>query len=74
MRHQHKYIAIPITGRNVCSGKETLFHWRAECETCHKPAPIGVEVYKIVKSWWAEIVPKDKLLNPPIILSEVKLG
>ncbi len=62
-RHQHRFVAIPITGQNVWSGKEALFGYHLECEYCYKQARTGDVIVEVKPSWWKEIIPKSIPIN-----------
>jgi len=70
MRHQHRFVATPITGQNAGNGKEALFGWRVECDKCHKIAKDGDIIEEIRASWFKEIVPKSKLVHIPVKYQE----
>ena len=63
MRHQHRFVAIPITGKNAWTGKEGMLGWKVECEHCYKKPNPGDIVEEIKPSWWKEIVPEAKLVH-----------
>jgi hypothetical protein len=60
---RHRFVAYPLTGINVWTGKETLFGFSVKCEKCHKPAPDGVEVMAVNPSWYREVIPEEITLN-----------
>lgn len=63
MRHKHKFVATPITGKNVWSGKEELFGYHLECEVCYKQAKAGDVIEEVKSSWWKEIIPEARQIN-----------
>lgn len=63
MKHKHRFVAWPLTGQNMASGKEGLIGWKLECEHCYKQAKTGDNIEEIKQSHWREIVPKAKLVN-----------
>ena len=62
-RHEHKFVAIPITGQNAYNGKESLFGWRVECEHCYKKPKPGDHVVQIKASARKEIIPETQTVD-----------
>jgi len=62
-RHNHRFIAIPITGQNAWNGKEGMLGWKVECELCYKQAKSGDMVEEIKASHWKGVVPQAKLVS-----------
>lgn len=62
-RHKHRFVAVPMTGQNMWSGKEALFGYSLYCEHCYKSAKSGDMIEEVKASWWKEIVPEAKAIN-----------
>lgn len=63
MRHKHRFVATPLTGQNMATGKESLFGWQVRCEVCYKQIKEGNVIEEIKASSWREVVPKGMLVN-----------
>ena len=63
MKHAHRFVATPITGRGMHDGRERLFDLRIECEQCGKKPQSGDIVEEIKSSWWKEVVSETKLVR-----------
>ncbi len=60
-KHQHRFIARPITGMNVGpkGEREVLFGYNLECEQCQRAAKSGDTVVEVKASAFKELIPEN---------------
>lgn len=65
MRCAHKFVAYPVTGKQLTARGEieVLINWRVRCRDCHKDAKAGDRIIEIAASWYKELFPKPQKVD-----------